>query len=303
MRVVPEQRHEEQPPSPDEPSPIRGISRNVWVLSLVSLCTDVSSELIYPLVPLFLTSVLGAPATVLGVIEGVAEATANVLKLVSGRVTDRHGRPRAWVFAGYGLSTLGKPLLALATVWPLVLLARVVDRIGKGTRTTPRDALIAASSDPATRGRSFGFHRGMDTLGAVIGPLAGVGLLAVTAQNFRLVFLLATLPALIGVSLIGRVHEPARRPGPPSPTGPVAAAFTYRTPRAPTAPSSASVCSSRSAIPQTPSSSSARTTWAWALWRRSWPTPSITWSTRRRAGRPVSCPTGSGGVASSVRGS
>jgi len=213
---------------PDAPSPVRGISRNVFVLSLVSLCTDVSSEMIYPLVPLFLTTVLGATATALGVIEGVAEATANVLKLVSGRVTDRHGRPRAWVFAGYGLSALGKPLLAVASTWPLVLLARVVDRIGKGTRTPPRDALIAASSDPATRGRSFGFHRSMDTLGAVIGPLAGVGLLAVTAQNFRLIFLLATLPALIGVSLIGRVREPARQPAPSLTTSAAPAAFTYR---------------------------------------------------------------------------
>ncbi len=196
----------------------------------MSLCTDVASEMIYPLVPLFLTGVLGAPLTVVGLIEGLAEATANLLKLVSGRVTDRRGGRRGWVLAGYGLSALAKPLLALATVWPLVLLARVVDRVGKGTRGTPRDALIAASSDPATRGRAFGFHRSTDTIGAVIGPLVGVGLLAVTAQNFRLVFLLATAPAIIGVSLIGRVREPApRRASAPSRAGgarPVA--FTYR---------------------------------------------------------------------------
>jgi len=210
MGVVPEQRHDEQSSSPDEPSPIRGISHNVFVLALVSLCTDTSSEMIYPLVPLFLTGVLGAPATVVGLIEGLAEATANGLKLVSGRITDRRGGRRAWVFAGYGLSALSKPLLALATVWPLVLLARLVDRVGKGTRGTPRDAIIAASSDPARRGSAFGFHRSMDTIGAVAGPLAGYTLLTWTAQNFQLVFLLATIPAVIGVLLIGRVREPRR---------------------------------------------------------------------------------------------
>ena len=213
---------------PDGPSPVRGITRNVFVLSLVSLCTDISSEMIYPLVPLFLTGALGAPATVLGLIEGLGEATANVLKLVSGRFTDRQGRHRAWVFAGYGLSALAKPMLALAAVWPLVLLARLVDRVGKGTRTTPRDALIAASSDPATRGRAFGFHRSMDTAGAVIGPLAGVGLLAVTAHNYRLIFLLATVPAVIGVSLIGRVHAPRRAQAQATAIGETPVPFSYR---------------------------------------------------------------------------
>ncbi len=225
-----EPRHNAGDTATQEPSPIRGISHTVFVLSLVSLCTDVASEMVYPLVPLFLTGVLGAPATVVGLIEGLAEATANVLKLVSGRVTDRRGGRRGWVFAGYGLSALAKPLLALATVWPLVLLARVVDRVGKGTRGAPRDALIAASSDPAQRGRAFGFHRSTDTIGAVIGPLAGVGLLAWTAQNFQLIFLLATAPAIVGVSLIGRVREPAPRRNPsPSHAGsapPVP--FTYR---------------------------------------------------------------------------
>ncbi len=258
----------EQPPEPErdaaeQPSPIQGISRNVFVLSLVSLCTDISSEMIYPLVPLFLTGVLGAPATVVGLIEGLAEATANGLKLVSGRMTDRRGRYRVWVFAGYGLSALAKPLLALATLWPLVLLARLLDRFGKGVRTTPRDALIAASSDPAQRGRAFGFHRSMDTIGAVIGPLAGVGLLAVTAQNFRLVFLLAALPAVIGVSLIGRVRDPARPVASVATGGRGPRPSRIGRPRAPTAPSSASGCSSRSATRRTPSSSSARTTWAW----------------------------------------
>lgn len=158
---------------------------------------------------------------------------ANGLKLVSGRATDRRGGYKAWIFAGYGLSTLTKPLLALASIWPVVLLARLLDRTGKGIRGTPRDTLIAASSDPATRGRAFGFHRSMDTVGAVIGPLVGVGLLAWTAQNFRLVFLLAAAPALAGVVLIGRVREPTR--GRPSSAAPSVAsvAFTYHSaPRA-----------------------------------------------------------------------
>jgi len=228
MGVVPEQRHDEQSPSPDEPSPIRGISHNVFVLALVSLCTDTSGEMIYPLVPLFLTGVLGAPATVVGLIEGLAEATANVLKLVSGRITDRRGGQRAWVFAGYGLSALSKPLLALAAVWPLVLLARLVDRVGKGTRGTPRDAIIAASSDPTTRGSAFDFHRSMDTIGAVAGPLAGYALLTWTAQNFRLVFLLATVPAIAGVLLIGRVREPRRVTERAPMMGRAAASFTWR---------------------------------------------------------------------------
>ncbi len=206
----PEPQHDGGGDAAREPSPIQGISRNVFVLALVSLCTDTSSEMIYPLVPLFLTGVLGAPATVVGLIEGLAEAAANVLKLMSGRITDRRGGSRAWIFAGYGLSALAKPLLALATVWPLVLLARLVDRVGKGTRGTPRDAIIAASSDPATRGSAFGFHRSMDTIGAVAGPLAGYALLTWTAQNFRLIFLLAALPAVAGVLLIKRVREPRR---------------------------------------------------------------------------------------------
>jgi len=216
-------------PPRDDPSPVPGLSRTVFVLSLVSLCTDVSSEMIYPLVPLFLTVTLGAPATTLGVIEGLAEATANVLKLVSGRVTDHSGQWRAWIFAGYGLSALAKPLLALATIWPLVLVARLVDRVGKGTRSTPRDALIAAASDPARRGQAFGFHRSMDTVGAVVGPLVGAGLLALFAQNPRPVFLVATVPAVLGVALIGRVRTPARPQQAPSLPPAPSARFTWRT--------------------------------------------------------------------------
>ncbi len=225
---APEPGHDDGDDAVLEPSPIRGISRNVFVLALVSLCTDTSSEMIYPLVPLFLTGVLGAPATVVGLIEGLAEAAANVLKLVSGRITDRRGGRRAWVFAGYGLSALSKPLLALATIWPLVLLARLVDRVGKGTRGTPRDAIIAASSDPAARGSAFGFHRSMDTIGAVAGPLAGYALLTWTAQNFRLVFLLAAVPAVIGVLLIGRVREPRHVATHAPAMGDAAASFTWR---------------------------------------------------------------------------
>jgi MFS family permease len=168
-----------------EPSLIPGVSRNVFLLGIVSLCTDVSTEMIYPLVPLFLTRVLGAPVAIVGVIEGLAEATASTFKGISGWVSDRVGKRRPLVLAGYGLAALTKPLLALAAGWPLVLTARVLDRFGKGLRGSPRDALIADSSEEALRGRAFGFHRSTDQAGAVIGPLLALPLLALFGGNFR----------------------------------------------------------------------------------------------------------------------
>src|SRR5436190_11972502 len=162
-----------------ESSPIPGIPRPVFVLSLVSFLTDVSSEMIYPLVPLFLTSVLGAPLAAVGLIEGVAESTASVLKTVSGWLSDRLRMRKPLVVAGYALSGLAKPLMAVAYAWPAALGVRFLDRAGKGVRTAPRDAIIAAVTPERHRGRAFGFHRGMDTAGAVIGPALGLGLLAV----------------------------------------------------------------------------------------------------------------------------
>ncbi|TMB96505.1 MAG: MFS transporter [Chloroflexi bacterium] len=191
-------------------SPIPGISRPVFVLSLVSFLTDISSEMIYPLVPLFLTSVLGAPLAAVGLIEGVAESTASVLKTVSGWLSDRLGMRKPLVVAGYALSGLAKPLMAAAYVWPAALGVRFLDRAGKGIRTAPRDAIIADATPERHRGRAFGFHRGMDTAGAVIGPAIGLGLLALLDQDFRLVFLIAGLPALGGVALLWVLPE--RRP-------------------------------------------------------------------------------------------
>ena len=197
-----------------EPSPVPGVSRNVFILGLVSLATDASSEMIYPLVPLFLTRVLGAPVAVVGVIEGLAEATASALKGVSGWLSDRIGRRRPLVLAGYGLAALAKPLLALAVGWPLVLAARVLDRFGKGVRGSPRDALIADSTPEGLRGRAFGFHRATDQTGAVIGPLLALALLPLFHQNLRTLFLAAFVPAAVGVAILTAVRETGRGPSP-----------------------------------------------------------------------------------------
>jgi MFS family permease len=190
--------------APDEQLP-----RNVIVLSLVSFFQDVASEMLYPVLPLFVTGVLGAPVVAVGLIEGLAEATASVMKIVSGRLADLRKR-RPLVATGYGVSSLAKPLIGLAQVWPLVLVARVIDRTGKGIRTSPRDALIADDTPAALRGRAFGFHRAADTAGAVFGPLIGLGvyeLLGGTARDIRPLFFIAFIPALISVALVVFVRE------------------------------------------------------------------------------------------------
>ncbi|MDO8886231.1 MFS transporter [Candidatus Oleimmundimicrobium sp.] len=181
---------------------IPGIKKNVFVLGLVSLFTDISSEMIYPLVPIFLTSVLGAPVAVVGLIEGVAESTASILKTFSGWLSDKYEKRKPFVLGGYSLSALGKLLLSVAFVWPTVLTARFVDRLGKGVRTSARDALIADETDSINRGRAFGFHRAMDTTGAVIGPLIVLILMAVLKEQYRLIFLLSFFPAVLGVALL-----------------------------------------------------------------------------------------------------
>jgi len=179
-----------------------GISRNVSVMGLVSFFNDMASEMIYPIVPIFLTAVLGAPASIVGLIEGIAESTASVLKVISGWFSDKLQKRKPFVIAGYSLSTISKIILSLAFSWPIVLAARFIDRFGKGTRTSARDALIAESSLATNRGRSFGFHRALDTLGAVIGPLAAILLLYILGNNLRLIFLLAVIPSIIGVILL-----------------------------------------------------------------------------------------------------
>ncbi len=210
---------EQIPPTPidlqTEPSPVPGVSRNVFVLGLVSLATDIASEMLYPLIPIFLTVTLGASVALMGVIEGIAEGTASLMRVGSGWYSDRLARRRGLVAAGYGLSAVGKLLLATAFHWPQVLVARTADRFGKGVRTAPRDALIADSSLPEVYGRSFGYHRAADTTGAVIGPLIGLVILQIVGQNhLRPVLIAATIPGIFSVGLLAFVKERRRQPKP-----------------------------------------------------------------------------------------
>jgi MFS family permease len=190
----------------------RELPRNVRVLSWVSLFQDAASELLYPVLPLFLTGTLGAPPSVVGLIEGVAEGTASVGKAISGRLADRFRR-KPLIALGYGISSLSKPIIGLAHGWGLVLGARFTDRVGKGLRTSPRDALIAAETPPELRGAAFGYHRAMDTVGAVIGPLLGLGLYELLDHRLRPLFFAAAVPALLSVVLIAWVREHPPEPG------------------------------------------------------------------------------------------
>jgi MFS family permease len=189
-------------------SVLRGLPKTVIALGVVSFLTDLSSEMIYPLLPVFLVDVLGAGALALGTIEGVAESTAALLKVASGWWADRLNRRKPLVVAGYGLSGTVRPLIGLATVWPVVVVLRFADRVGKGMRTSPRDALIADVTSPERRGAAYGLHRAMDHAGAVAGPLVAAGLLLVPGVTLRGVFLLAAIPAaLVMLVLIARVRE------------------------------------------------------------------------------------------------
>ena len=180
------------------------------MLSGVSLMQDAASELLYPVMPIFLTVTLGAPAAVVGAVEGVAEGVAAVTKLLAGRLADRFAK-KPLIGVGYGLAALGKLLVALATVWPVVLLGRGVDRVGKGLRGAPRDALLMVDADPAARGRIFGFHRTADTLGAVIGPALGLFLYWGLGHRIRPLLLIAVVPAVLSVLLVGLVREDGTR--------------------------------------------------------------------------------------------
>ncbi|HJO02434.1 MAG TPA: MFS transporter [Acidobacteriota bacterium] len=193
------------------------IGSNVRKLGVVSLLTDLSSEMLYAVIPLYLTDVLGAPISIVGLIEGAAESTASALKAISGWLSDRTGRRRPFALAGYALSAIAKPLLALAGSWTWVLGARLIDRTGKGLRGPARDALIADSTAPEQRGRAFGFHRAMDTVGAVIGPLVGLVALSAFGLGYTGLFLLAAVPAVAGVAVLSGVKE-IRAPLPASGT-------------------------------------------------------------------------------------
>lgn len=188
-------------------SALRGLPGTVWALGAISLLNDAASDLVYPLVPLFLATVLGGGAQALGLIEGVANATAALLKLASGALYDRFPRAKGWLVAGYGLPALARPLIALAGSVPVLAVLRVADRIGKGLRSAPRDALLARSVDPSRRGLAFGVHRSMDHAGAVLGPLAAAGLLA-WGMELRSIFLWTLVPGVVCVALAMIVREP-----------------------------------------------------------------------------------------------
>jgi MFS family permease len=190
---------------------LRSLPRTIWLLGLISLFNDAASDMIYPLVPLYLASVLMAGPKALGVIEGIAEAVSSVLKLFAGVLADRSGRTRIWVIAGYGIAGFARPLIGLTTSWVGVLACRFADRIGKGLRSAPRDALINLSVEPGQRGLAFGLHRAMDNFGAVIGPLLAAALLA-AGVGLRNIFLLAVIPAVIVLILAFAVREPAHAP-------------------------------------------------------------------------------------------
>lgn len=203
--------------TPMEP---RRLPRNVWIAGLVSLFNDISSEMVYPLLPLFLTGVLKASRTSLGLVEGVAEAVASLLKVFSGVLSDRFRTRKAPMLLGYGLSLAARPVLASAGGWGAVFGARLVDRTGKGIRTAPRDAVIADSTPSEQRGRAFGVHRAMDTAGAAVGPALAALLLSTTAFGIREVFWVSVLPGILALALIPLIRDrvPERHPAdrPPS---------------------------------------------------------------------------------------
>jgi MFS family permease len=185
------------------------ISRPVWLLGWVSFFTDMATEMVYPLLPIFLTRVLGAGAMSLGVIEGVADAANSALKILSGWLADRSGQPKKLVLAGYSLSSAARPLIAIATAWPQVLGIRFVDRLGKGIRGAPRDAMLADFAPVHARGRVYGFHRAMDHAGAVTGPLIASVFLYVYPGDYRTLFALTIVPGIIVILILLRVPQPA----------------------------------------------------------------------------------------------
>lgn len=185
------------------------LSRNVRVLSAVSFLQDAASELLYPLLPIYLTAVLGAPPAVVGAVEGAAEGAASLTKLAVGPLGDRFAK-RPLIATGYGMAALGKVIIAVAVAWPGVLAGRVVDRLGKGIRGAPRDALLVDGIDKSLRGRVFGFHRAMDTLGAVVGPLIGLAGYELLDHRIAPLLYIAVVPAVLSVLLVVLVREPRR---------------------------------------------------------------------------------------------
>ena len=188
------------------PSPL---PRPVRLLGWVSLLTDAATEAVYPLLPVFITQVLGGPPVALGIVEGAADATSSVLKIVSGRWSDRIGARKPIVVVGYTVSSVVRPLIAIAATWTQVFLIRVVDRVGKGLRGAPRDAMLAALAPPGERGRVFGYHWAMDHAGAAVGPLLATIFLIFWPDNYRLLFALTIIPGALAVLTLLRVPEQA----------------------------------------------------------------------------------------------
>jgi MFS family permease len=194
---------------------VRSLPRAVWALGLTSLFMDISSEMIHGLLPLFLVLNLGASATLLGLVEGVADATAQITRVFSGWLSDRLGKRKALAVAGYGLAAATKPLFPLATSVGLVLVARFIDRVGKGLRDAPRDALLTEVAPRAQLGAAFGLRQSLDTIGATLGPLAAIGLMYLYSDDIRAVLWFAVPPALIAVAILAlAVKEPASPPKP-----------------------------------------------------------------------------------------
>jgi MFS family permease len=207
----------------------RQIPGGVWALGAVSLLMDLSSEMIHALLPLYLAVGLGASMLTVGIIEGVAEATALIVRIFSGVLSDWLGRRKLLVAIGYGLAAFTKPVFPLATSIDWLFAARFVDRLGKGIRGAPRDALIADLSPPAVRGTSFGLRQSLDTVGAFLGPMAAIGLMILFANRFTAVFWIAAIPAFCALAVIVLfVHEPARPAGAPTPRLPLGRAEIAR---------------------------------------------------------------------------
>lgn len=207
------------PGEPGEPNP-GSLPRSVKLLGWVSLLTDAATEAVYPLLPVFITQVLGGPPIALGIVEGAADATSSALKVFAGRWSDRLGARKPMVVAGYALSSLVRPFVALATSWGHVFAVRVTDRVGKGLRGAPRDAMLASLALPGQRGRVFGYHWGMDHAGAAIGPLLATIFLWFSPDHYRLLFGLTIIPGLLAVLTLLRVPETA--PLAPTPLAPQA---------------------------------------------------------------------------------
>ncbi|HYH21503.1 MAG TPA: MFS transporter [Azospirillum sp.] len=217
-----DQRITESPTAEASPAKAR-LPPGVWALGLVSLCMDLSSEMIHSLLPVFLVTVLGVSALSVGIIEGVGEATASIVKIFSGTLSDRLGKRKALALAGYGLAALTKPMFPLAGSAATVLAARLIDRVGKGIRGAPRDALVADITPPGLRGAAYGLRQALDTIGAVLGPLVAILLMALTAGDVRMVFWVAVVPAFVAVAVLalGVRDAPgtaANRPQRPAPS-------------------------------------------------------------------------------------